>query len=304
MYDIIIIGGGPAGLTAAIYARRAEKSVLVIEKETFGGQITYSPMVENYPGIKQMTGNEFAESLMEQALNLGVEIEVDTVKEIVCGKVKKVIAEYGEFEAKSVITAVGVKHRKLGVDREDELVGRGVSYCAVCDGAFYKDKDVAVVGGGNTALADAMILAEGCSKVYLIHRRDEFRGEEKTVSKLRQNPKIEFVLNSRVKELIASDELEGIITENKISGETRKINLSGIFVAVGNVPSNEFLSDIINLDGTGYVVSDEKCRTNVEGIFVAGDCRTKEVRQLTTATADGAVAALAACEYISNAEWD
>ncbi|MGN0383368.1 MAG: thioredoxin-disulfide reductase [Eubacterium sp.] len=298
MYDIIVIGGGPAGLTSAIYARRAGKTVLVIEKETFGGQITYSPLVENYPGVKQMSGNEFADNLLEQAMSLGAEIEVDTVVGIKDGAIKTVETEYSQFQAKSVIIAIGVKHRKLGIKNEDDLIGAGVSYCAVCDGAFYKDKEVAVIGGGNTALADALFLANECAKVYIIHRRSEFRGEEKQVEKLKNNPKIELVLDATVEEILGDSEVIGIRVKNQVTDNIREIKVDGIFVAIGNAPANEVFGNVTALDEAGYIISDEQCMTQTQGIFVAGDCRTKEVRQLTTAAADGAVAALAACKYV------
>lgn len=299
MYDIVIIGAGPAGMTAALYALRAGKKVLVIEKETFGGQITFSPHVENYPGMKSMSGNEFSDSLLDQILEHGAETEFDEVTGIdVSDKIKKVFCGEKVYEAKAIIIATGAKHRELGVEGEKELVGRGVSYCAVCDGAFFKGKVVAVAGGGNTALQDAIYLADGCEKVYLVHRRDEFRGDKRLVDKLKTLNNVEFVISSTIEKLDSNENgLQGIYVKTR-DGIERNISVSGLFVAVGQEPSNGFLGEKISLDSAGYVDANENCLTNVEGVFVAGDCRHKSVRQLTTAVGDGACAAVAACEYI------
>lgn len=301
MYDIIVIGGGPAGLTAALYACRAGKSVLVIEKSSFGGQITWSPKVENFPTIESISGLELGDRLMAQAEKQGAEFELDEVVSIeLGGKVKRVRTDFGgEFEAKSVIIATGAKPRMTGIDREAELVGAGVCFCALCDGAFYKNKPVAVYGGGNSALQDAMLLADTCEKVYLIHRRDAFRGEAKLVEALSKRENVEFVLGSTITELHGETELCGIAVQNA-AGESRKIAVDGLFVAIGHAPDNALFSDFIELDGGGYADSDESCRTKTDGVFVAGDCRKKTVRQLTTACADGSAAALAACSYIDN----
>lgn len=295
--DIVIVGAGTAGLTAAIYALRAGKTVLITEGEGFGGQITSSPRVENYPGISHISGSEFADNLVSQAMELGADVELERVIKIVDGKMKTVITDSNSYSCKAVILATGARHRPLGVDGESELAGRGVSYCAVCDGAFYKDKDVAVVGGGDSALQSALFLSAYCKSVTLIHRRDEFRGEKALVSRIGEKENIKTLMNTRVVKLIGSDELDGI----KIAtgdDEPYSIPLDGVFVAVGQMPDNEQFKDIAELDDYGYIIADESCRTKTEGIFVAGDCRTKEVRQLTTAAADGAVAALAACNYI------
>ena len=288
MYDIIIIGAGPAGMTAAIYARRAAKTVLVLEALSYGGQIINTPDIENYPAAAHVSGFDFATGVYNQAKELGAEFKFEKALEIVDrGEDKLVRTKKNEYTAKAVIIATGSENRKLGVENEDRLVGRGISYCATCDGAFYRKKTVAVVGGGNTAL-----------KVYLIHRRDSFRGEEASVSLLRERDNVEFVLNSTVKELHFEKKLSAVTVEDK-SGAERKIEVDGLFVAVGRTPENRDFASVIELDGSGYAVAGEDCRTKTDGIFVAGDNRTKEVRQLVTAAADGAVAATAAVNYIN-----
>ncbi|MBQ9867847.1 MAG: thioredoxin-disulfide reductase [Lachnospiraceae bacterium] len=297
MTDIIIIGAGTAGLSAAIYALRAGKSVLLMEQLTYGGQIINTPEVENYPGIKSISGFDFAQGLYEQAEALGAELKYEQVTGIDDGEVKKVKTSSGEYECKAIILATGAKNRPLGLDKETEFIGNGISYCATCDGAFFKGRVVAVNGGGNTALEDALFLSNYCKKVYLIHRRDEFRGEAKQVDKLKEKENIEFVLNATITELLGEDELSGVRVHDKLSGEDKDIELDGLFIAIGQMPENAAFAPLIELDKGGYIVAGEDCRTNVAGIFAAGDCRTKTVRQLTTAAADGAVAALAACAY-------
>ena len=297
MTDIIIIGAGTAGLSAAIYALRAGKSVLLMEQLTYGGQIINTPEVENYPGIKSISGFDFAQGLYEQAEALGAELKYEQVTGIDDGEVKKVKTSSGEYECKAIILATGAKNRPLGLDKETEFIGSGISYCATCDGAFFKGRVVAVNGGGNTALEDALFLSNYCKKVYLIHRRDEFRGEAKQVDKLKEKENIEFVLNATITELLGEDELSGVRVHDKLSGEDKDIELDGLFIAIGQMPENAAFAPLIELDKGGYIVAGEDCRTNVDGIFAAGDCRTKTVRQLTTAAADGAVAALAACAY-------
>ena len=298
MYDIIIIGGGPAGLTAALYACRANKSVLVIEKASFGGQITYSPRVENIPGFLDVTGNEFAEKLVEQVLAQNAEVECAQVLKITDnGEFKTVLTDGGEFASKTVIVATGAKHRLLGLEREEEFIGEGISFCAVCDGAFYENKTVAVIGGGNSALQEAILLSDLAQKVYVVQNLDFFTGEEKLVNQLKSKHNVEIILGTVVESILGNEEFEGIVIRNN-SNETSELKLDGMFVAIGLVPQNEEFSDLINLDERGYVAAGEDCRTNANGIFVAGDCRTKSIRQVTTAVGDGAVAALAACEYI------
>ena len=298
MYDLIIIGGGPAGLTAATYARRAGKQVLVIEKNAFGGQITWSPRVENFPGYLSVSGVELGDKLLEQAMEQGAETELEEV----CGIRREsdhwlVSCESGAaFMSKALILAVGARPRMLGVEREEELIGSGVCYCAVCDGAFYAGRDVAVCGGGNSALQDALLLSESCRRVYLVHRRASFRGERKLVETLEGKENVEFVLNARVRAFLGEDEVTGLSLEQ--NGAERELTVDGVFVAIGHQPDNGAFAAYLELDGAGYAASGEDCRTVTPGLFVAGDCRTKTVRQLTTAAADGAVAALAACEYL------
>lgn len=300
MYDIIIIGGGPAGLTAAIYSRRANKSVLVIEKGSFGGQITYSPKVENIPGFISLTGNEFAEKLVEQSLNLGAEIECAEVTKIIDGDIKTVITYDGEeFTSKSIIIATGAKHRMLGIEKEEKFIGEGISFCAVCDGAFYENKTVAVIGGGNSALQEALLLSDLASKVYVIQNLDYLTGEDKLSEQLKQKENVEIILNNVVESIIGEDEFKGIIAKDN-SGNTTELYLDGMFVAIGLIPQNEQFSFLIELDEKGYAISDESCVTKSNGIFVAGDCRAKKIRQVLTAASDGAIAALAACDYIKD----
>ena len=299
MFDIIVVGAGTAGLSAAIYGVRAGKKVLVLEEKSYGGQIINTPEVENYPGIKNISGFEFATNLYEQAKELGAEIAYERVKQILDGEDKKqVITGEKTYEAKSVIIATGAKNRPLGLEGEKEFIGAGVSYCATCDGMFFRGKDVAVVGGGNTALEDTTFLSNYCNKVYLIHRRDEFRGDEHSVNRLKQKDNVEFVMESRVTELAGEGRLDAITVEHIPTGELSNISVAGLFVAIGQMPDNEAFRELIDVDVAGYICATEDCKTKVPGVFTAGDCRTKTVRQLTTAAADGAVAALAACEYI------
>lgn len=297
-YDIIIIGAGTAGMTAAIYARRAGKTVLLLESEVFGGQIAYSPCVENFPAMPAISGTEFSDRLLEQVQALGADIELECVTEIKDGEIKTVITDYSEYECDAVIAAVGLTHRKTGLENEEELIGRGVSYCAVCDGAFFSGKDVFVYGGGNTALQDAIFLSDICRNVTVIHRRDKFRGDEKLVEKLKERSNVSFLLENVVTAINGETALESITVKNTVNGEEQTLGADGLFVAIGQIPRSEVLKGVITLDDWGFVVSGEDCLTDKPGIFAAGDCRNKEVRQLTTAAADGAVAATAACNYI------
>ena len=296
MYDIIIIGGGPAGLTAALYALRANKKVLVIEKETFGGQITFSPKVENIPGFTELSGNEFAEKLVEQVLYQGADVESAEVLRVEDGDIKKVLTDGGDFEAKAVIVATGAKHRLLGLPREEEFIGEGISFCAVCDGAFYMNKTVAVIGGGNSALQEAILLSDLAEKVYVVQNLDFLTGEKKLQEQLKDN--VEVILGSVVSEYIGENEITGIRIKNEKDGEETTIIVDGVFLAVGLVPQNDAFSDILELDERGYAKADADLNSKKSGIFVAGDCREKKIRQVATAAADGAIAALSACEYI------
>lgn len=301
MYDIIVIGGGPAGLTAALYARRASKTVLVIEKETFGGQITHSPKVENIPGFLSLSGNEFAEKLVEQVMAQGAEIECAEVAGVSVGEggVKTVSTDSGDFEAYAVIIATGARHRLLGLEREEQFIGEGISFCAVCDGAFYEGKTVAVIGGGNSALQEALMLSELAKKVYLVQNLDFLTGEKRLAENVYAKENIEVILGTVVDKLLGDAAFEGI-TMKKADGACSDLALDGMFIAIGLVPQNEPFADLIALDERGYAKVSEDARTDKEGIFVAGDCRTKKIRQVATAAADGAVAALAACDYVES----
>ncbi|MBR7082395.1 MAG: FAD-dependent oxidoreductase [Clostridia bacterium] len=299
MYDIIIIGAGPAGLTAAIYAARAEKRVLILEKETFGGQITFSPKVENYPGLGIVSGNELADKFLEQVMSYGVDIELCEVLDVRdIGNVKIVETSSGDFEAKAVIIASGSKHRRLGLDGEEELIGEGVSYCAVCDGAFFKGKAVAVIGGGNTALQDAVLLSELCSRVTIVQNLSFLTGEAKLEKKLCAADNVEFIFDTVVTGLVGEKSLYAIKLKNEKTGETSELKVDGMFVAIGQVPENEPFSRVAALDARGYIEADDACKTKTLGVFAAGDCRVKRIRQVTTATADGTIAALGAINYI------
>lgn len=299
MYDIIVVGGGPAGLTAALYAARAGKSVLVLEKTAPGGQIIDSPLVENYPGLPGVSGADFALGLSAQVERLGI----GTVSAAVRG-LRPMEAGYGvqtgrgEYEGRAVVLAVGSRHRRLDLEGEEELVGRGVSYCAVCDGPFYRGKAVAVVGGGSTALQDALLLADLCESVTVIHRRDQFRGEARLVEKVKRRANIRLMMNCAPEELLREDgRVSGLRLKHLGTGEERILAAEGVFAAVGRQPDTAPFAGMVALDEGGYVMAGEDCRTGLPGVFAAGDCRTKAVRQLTTAVADGTVAALAACRF-------
>lgn len=303
MYDIVIVGAGPAGLTSALYARRAEKSVLVIEKSAFGGQITHSPRVENYPGFVEISGSELGEKLLDGAMAQGADIEFDEVLEITGdGGAYTVRCSGATYEAKCVILATGSKHRTLGIENEERYTGEGISYCAVCDGAFYKDRTVAIVGGGNTALQEANMLADIAKQVYVIQNLGFFTGEKNLASRLEGRDNVEVMFSTLVTEIIGGDKFEGIKIKNTESGEESTLMLDGMFVAIGQKPENEPFSKLVGLNDYGYIEAGEDCLPKSEhrGIFVAGDCRTKAIRQVTTATADGAVAALSALRYLDS----
>ena len=301
MYDVLIVGGGPAGLTAAVYGLRAGKTVLVIEKAGFGGQIAFSPKVENIPGTIQISGAEFAEKLIEQAMNLGADVELETVT----GLEKKdgifcVSTEDGnEYEGKTVILATGVKHRMLGLPGEEELVGKGISFCAVCDGAFYEGQNTAMIGGGNSALQEALLLSEVCNHVTVVQNLADFTGEKKLAEALLEKKNVTVHFSTLVDAYLTDGEqLTGLRIRNDVTGETQELKVDGAFLAVGLMPENDAFAAFADLNDWGYFDSAEDCVTKTEGLFVAGDCRSKRIRQVTTAAADGAVAAMAACRYL------
>lgn len=297
MTDIIIIGGGIAGLTAAVYTLRSGKSVLLFEKKAYGGQISQSHAVENYPGFKNISGAELSMNLHAQAKDFGCEFKNEIVSKVIDGETKKVITNKGEYEAKTVIFAMGAEPRKSGLENEQSLIGRGLSYCAVCDGNFFRGRETMVVGGGSTAVQDALYLAEICKKVYLVHRRDAFRAEESLIAKLREKDNVELVLDSVLVSAAASPILRSVTVKNVKTNEEREIAVNGLFLAIGQVPATKDFADILPLDEYGYVKAGEDCKVK-DGIYIAGDCRRKPVRQLTTAAADGTVAATLACEEL------
>ena len=298
MYDIVVIGAGPAGLTAAIYARRASRSVIVLEKGAFGGQITFSPKVENIPGFNSLTGNEFADKMIDQVLSQGAEIDLCEVTEIRdMGTHKVVVADGSEYEAKAVIIATGATHRLPGLKREKEFIGEGISFCAVCDGAFYAGKTVAVLGGGNSALQEAILLSDLAKKVYVVQNLDVLTGEKKLQEQLYKKSNVEIITGAKITELLGDSSLEGVKVE-RANGDALTLEIDGLFVAIGLIPQNKPFENVLALDAWGYADSDESCTTKTNGIFVAGDCRKKRIRQVATACADGAIAALAACDYI------
>ena len=301
MHDMIIVGGGPAGLTAAIYGLRAGKTVLVIEKGGFGGQIAFSPKVENIPGTKVISGAEFADQLTDQAMSLGADVELEKVIKVEKdGDIFKVYTEEESvFEGKTVILAVGVKHRTLGLEGENELIGSGISFCAVCDGAFYAGQEVAMIGGGNSALQEALLLSEVCKKVTVVQNLAGFTGEKKLADALMQKENVTAYFNTVVAGYETTDgALTGLKLHNDQTGEEFGISVDGAFLAVGLMPENDPFAEHADLNNWGYFDSAEDCRTKTEGLFVAGDCRSKYIRQVVTASADGAIAAMAACRYL------
>lgn len=284
MYDTIIVGGGPAGLTSAIYLRRANKKVLVLEANVCGGQIVNAKDIENYPGYEHISGFDFSENLRKQVLNLGAEIKYETVLKV--DEDKKVYTANNVYEAKSIILAIGSKNRKLGIANEEKFNGRGISYCATCDGNFYRNKDVAVIGGGNTALDDILYLSDIANHVYGIVRKDNFKGELQELEDIKTKENVTIIYNSVVTELIGNEKLEKI----KINNE-KEIDVSGVFVAIGQEPNNMMFKNVVDIDEKGYIITNDEVKTKTKGIYVAGDARDKVLRQLTTATSDGALAA-------------
>ena len=299
IYDIIVIGGGPAGLTSALYAKRANKSVLVIEKAAYGGQITYSPKVENIPGFTAVSGNEFAEKLVEQVVEQGAELEFCEVLSVDDGEIKTVHTDGGDFQAKALVIATGAKHRRLNLEGEEKFIGDGISFCAVCDGAFYKDQVVGVVGGGNSALQEAILLSDLCKKVYVIQNLDKLTGEGKLQEQLKTKKNVEIILSTVVTGYLGEETFKGVKMLSS-DGVEKTLDLDGLFVAIGLIPQNGIFKNLLTLNEYGYAVSGEDCKGFANGVFVAGDCRTKRIRQVATAMSDGAIAALSACDYVDS----
>ena len=300
MYDIVIVGAGPAGLTAAVYARRANKSVLLLDKGAFGGQITFSPKIENYPGFESISGSELADKMVEQALSQGAEVEVEAVTGIRDNEDSKtLITEDGnEYEGRAVILACGAKHRHLGLENEERFIGDGISFCAVCDGAFYGGKTVALVGGGNSALQEAILLSETCKKVYVVQNLDFLTGEQRLQEILAKRENVEVITGTLVSAIADTPTFSAITLKRVSDGEEKSLAVDGMFVAIGLEPENEPFAELAELDRAGYFDASEDCSTKTPGVFVAGDCRQKRVRQVATAIADGATAAIAACRYL------
>ncbi len=304
LYDVIIVGCGPAGMTAGIYATRSNKSVLILEANTYGGQIITTLDIENYPVEAHISGFDFATKLYKQTIDLGAIVKFEKVVKIEeDGEEKVVTTNKCEYRGKTIILATGAENRKLGIDKEEKYLGKGVSYCATCDGALFKNRNVAVCGGGNSAIEDALYLSDICNRVFVIHRREEFKAEAVLVRKLKRRDNVDIILNSNVTKLYGDKKIEGIeVTDNE--GEVKKLRVSGVFIAVGRVPENQSFATLVDMNDAGYVIADEDCHTSREGIFVAGDNRVKSLRQLVTATSDGAIAATEAVKYINSKKWD
>ncbi len=300
LYDVIIIGAGTAGLTSAIYGARSGLKTLVFEREIWGGQIINSLEIENYPALDKVSGVDYATRLYDQATRLGASIALESIKEFNLNSQYKIFrTSDNTYQAKTVIIATGASHKKLGCMGEDKFIGRGVSYCATCDGAFYKDKTVTVVGGGNTALQEALFLAKDCAQVNLVHRGENFSADKVTIDAVLSHKKINVLFNTEIEEIVGTDRVTLVKIKNNKNSTVSSLQTNGVFVAIGLTPNTNFISDIITLDNEGYIVASENCKTNIEGVFVAGDVRTKRTRQLVTAASDGAIAAVACAEYIS-----
>lgn len=297
MYDIIIVGAGPAGLTAALYALRANKKVLIFEAKSYGGQIINASKIENYPGIENISGFDYATTLYNQVKNLNGEIKYETVTRVT--ENKEVFTSAGKYEAKAIIIATGSSNRRLNIENEKEYIGKGVSFCATCDGNFFKDKTVAVVGGGQTAIDDVIYLSNIVNKVYLIYRGEKLNEELNNINKLNDISNLEIILNTNVNKIIGEDLLTGIETTDKNNNKST-INIDGLFIAVGQEPKNEIFSNVVDLNERGYIETTDGVHTKTEGIYVAGDTRVKELRQLTTAVADGSIAATIAIKEMKN----
>lgn len=299
IYDIIVIGGGAAGMTAALYSLRGGKKVLLIEKETIGGQISKSPRVENFPSIKEISGTDFSDKLFDQIMDLGCDFELDNINKIdKNNNIFYISGDFSTYTSRAVIIATGLEHRKINIDGEDELIGKGVSYCAVCDGAFYKDEDVCLIGDGNTALQYALLLSNYCKKVYVCTLFNKFFGDDVLINKIKQRNNIVIIHNVSLQKFIYENELQGLVFLNTENKEKTKLNVKGCFIAIGQIPNNNNFKNLIELDNNGYILADDNLETKTKGVFVAGDCRQKKVRQLTTAVNDGAIASIGAINYI------
>lgn len=299
-YEVIIIGGGPAGMTAGLYASRARLKTLLIENALFGGQMTTTELIENYPGFPQgVSGDELSRLMEEQAKRFGMETLNDEVLEIALEKdLKKVKTYGGEFLCRALIICTGTEYRKLGVPGEEQFKGRGISYCATCDGAFFKDSKIVVVGGGDSALTEALFLTKFVSELTLIHRRDALRATKIYQERAMSNPKIKFLWNSVVEEIKGDQVVRSVVVRNVKTGELKEVETEGAFLFIGLVPRTQFLKGLVQTDESGYILTDENCETSVKGIFAAGDCRKKLLRQISTSVGDGAIAAFAAEKYL------
>ena len=301
MYDIIIIGAGPSGMTAGIYSGIARKKVLLLEKEAYGGQILKANCIKNYPGLDNVSGIDYAQKLYNQVKELNIDIKFESALEVKnYDKFKEVITNKNSYKTKTIIIASGAKNRKLGLNNEDKLIGKGISYCATCDGMFFKDKEVAITGGGRTAIDDALYLSNICKKVYVIYRQKEFKFDSINLSNLRKKDNVEFIFNTNIIDINGNEKLESIVLKENDIDDTTTLKIDGLFIAIGHIPVSEMFNNLIKTDEKGYIISNEECTTNIEGIFVAGDIREKNVRQLTTACSDGTIAAINACKYIEN----
>ena len=300
MYDIIIVGAGPAGLTASIYACIARKKVLILEKGVYGGQIVNAHNIKNYPGFEEISGYDYATKLYSQAKNLGPDIKFEEVIDIFDNKdTKEVKTNKGNYFGKSAIIATGATNRKLGLNNEDKLLGKGISYCATCDGTFYKDKIVTITGGGNSAIDDALYLSNIVKKLYVIYRKKDFRIESVNLDRLKKKDNVEFILDTNITDIKGDEKLESITIKNNETNEEKELKVDGLFIAIGHIPVSDMCNNLVKTNESGYIIANEDCTTEVDGIFVAGDIRIKDIRQLTTACSDGTVAALNACKYLS-----
>lgn len=298
IYDVIIVGCGPAGLTSAIYCARANKKVLILEKETIGGQMSSAPLIENYPGYCSISGSELANNMYEQAINLGVTLELEEVEEIKIKQDKKIIVtDSNSYETRAVIISTGSKYRLLNLENEENLIGKGIHFCVSCDGAFYKNKEVAIIGGGNSAVINACYLSELCKKVYLIQNLEKLTAEEILIDKLNKKENVEILTKTTVSKLIGDNELEKIILNR--NGKEEELSVAGMFVSIGLIPQTESVKSILSINDYGYIINND-CITEIPGIFVAGDCRDKKVKQITVAVGDGTIAAINAIEYLNN----